>query len=221
MADIDDFIAHPRTFMRDNIVMVNSNCNGFESGERQFTLKKSNGLNGSAPNGQAMDVFSIWPHEGAGPRITAFWCKYAKNGHLGVPLPGRSRTKLMFTYAMDGCTLGVGSRGADGSCMAHHINCAQGGASAKAWGEDAAAEQQRKLQRLIGSSLLTNASFVDPDDYMDASSKPVAIPGGAKISTNTFGRLASGGVWKFYTHQWYTVAGSRMLLRFIGSHRAL
>jgi len=221
MAYIDDFIAHPRTFMRNNIVIVNSTCNDYLSGKRDFTLKKIESMNGVSPEGTNMDVYSLRPHEGVGTIVEAFWCQYKKNAHLGVSLPGDSTAKLMFTFAMDGCTLATGSRTDGGGCMAHHVNCAEAGAAAKAWGEDAAAEQQRKLQRNIASSIVSNGSNVDPDDYMDPEKLPVPIPAGAKISTNTFGRLAQGNVWKFYTHQWYTVQGSRTNLRFIGSHRVI
>jgi hypothetical protein len=173
-------------------------------------------------HGAAMEVYVLKLEQAGSESVQAHWCPYSSNDFLGTTLPGAGGPNMMFTYAMDGCTLVAGSVGHDNSVVVHHVNMSN---SAGALGSGATdgqrAEQQRRMQRNIARSLVNNPSLVDPDDYYDPANAPVPIPHGAKISTVTFGRRSSSGAWKFYTHQWYTVAGDRMTLRFIGTQRVI
>ncbi|MBR0656013.1 hypothetical protein [Plastoroseomonas arctica] len=225
MPDVDDFIAHPRTFMRNNVVMVVGPGQGGPGGVRRFSFTAAGGgtvarnmLNGGAH----MPVFFlVTPSKNTGSPVDAYWCPYEPNNSLGTVLPGAGGPDFMFTYAMDGCTFVAGSVQVDHSVSVHHVNM---GRSANLGPESTAPqrdENQRKMQRNIAKSLVTNPSLVEPDDYYDPNNANVVIPLGAKISTVTFGRRSTSGAWKFYTHQWYTVSGDRTTLNFIGTQRVI
>lgn len=224
MAAVDDFVAHPRTFMRANIVMVIAGDGATVGGNKNFSFTKSGQMAAfnMLDNGKAMDVYTLKLGDGTGTQVSAWWCPFSMNDTLGITLPGAGGPDTMFTYAMDGCTFVAGSVTAGKDVTVHHVNM---GRSAGALGPGAKAEeraeQQRKLQRNIAKSLVTNAKLVDPDDYYEPSKAPVVVPDGAKISTVTFGRRSSGDGWKFYTHQWYTVSGDRMNLKYIGTKRVI
>ena len=225
MPAADELIAHPRTFLRANVMMVSSTtANLTAGGEQSFSLELAGGntaRNMLLPNTPAMPVYVLKPYTGAGTEVKAWWCPFAMNDWKGTTLPGVGGSNMMFTYLMDGCTFAAGSRTGNGSVTVHHINTSNAGVSAAAFGEDVAREQQRKLQRNIAKSLVTGAETIDPDDYYDPAKALVPIPPGAKIATVSFGRRGSGGVWKFYTHQWYTVPGARQSLCFIGTQRVI
>ncbi|WP_137124458.1 hypothetical protein [Roseomonas sp. HF4] len=223
MPAIDDFIAHPRTFMRANVVMVMGTTGG-TGGIKNFSFTKAtqttarNMRNG----GQAMDVYILKLGDNAGQQLNAWWCPYSSNDRLGTTLPGAGGPNMMFTYAMDGCTFVTGSVQGDKTVSVFHVNFSNAaGALGSGASDEAKAEQQRKLQRNVGRSLVTNAAMIDPDDYYEPTRAAVPIPHGAKISTVTFGRRSTQNGWKFYTHQWYTVAGARQTLCFIGTQRAV
>ena len=223
MATARDLIAHPRTFMRNRILMVQGTTGG-TGGLKRFGFDRAVGLTGRnmRNGGAAMEVY-VLKLEGPGSEdVNAFWCPYSSNDFLGTTLPGAGGSNMMFTYAMDGCTFVAGSVGGDNSVVVHHVNMSN---SAGALGREATdgqrSEQQRRLQRNVARSLVENPSLVDPDDYYEPTRAPVPVPQGAKISTVTFGRRSSSGAWKFYTHQWYTVPGDRMVLRFMGTQRVI
>lgn len=219
-----DLIAHPRTFMRSSILMVLGGAGNDVGGQRNFTFRRAVGTVGvnmlacNAP----MEVYSLSLEGDAGDPVSAWWCPFMGNDWLGTTLPGQGGPNMMFTYAMDGCTFAAGSVNAQQDVLVHHVNCANAASSAGSMStEQQRTEQQRKLQRNIARSLVTNAALVDPDDYYDPANAAVPIPQGAKISTVTFGRRSSQDGWKFYTHQWYTVPGDRTTLRFIGTQRVI
>ncbi len=223
MATAAELVAHPRTFMRNHILMVQGSTGG-TGGVKTFSFGPARGLLGSnmRANGAAMEVYVLKLDVAGVETVQAQWCPYSSNAFLGTTLPGAGGPNLMFTYAMDGCTLVAGSVGQDNSVVVHHVNMSNSaGALGSGATDDQRAEQQRRMQRNIARSLVGNPSLVDPDDYYNPAKAPVPIPHGAKISTVTFGRRSSSGAWKFYTHQWYTVAGDRMNLRFIGTQRVI
>lgn len=219
MPDNADLMAHPRTFLRTNILIVTA-AGGGVGGVKNFTLARSNSYTGKnmLVNGNpAMDVFSLRMDGGGGAgAVQAQWCPYTDSAYLGTTLPGAGGPDLMFTFAMDGCTFVAGSVTPTNDVSVHHVNMK---------GETGlgplAQEQQFRLQRNVARSLVTGAQLIDPDDYYDPNTRAAPIPENAKISTVTFGRRSSNGSWKFYTHQYYSVPGNRMELCFIGSQRAI
>lgn len=222
MPAVDDFRNHPRTFMRANVVMVLGETGG-AGGIKSFSFNKSTGLfaQDMLHGGNAMDVYVLRLGDNTGDQVSAYWCPYSANDYLGTTLPGTGGPDLMFTYAMDGCTFAAGSRTLGKDVVVHHVNMSNAAGALKGGTDTEKAEQQRRLQRNVAKSMVTNAVLVDPDEYYEPSRAPIAIPPGAKISTVTFGRRSAREGWKFYTHQWYTVAGDRMNLKFFGTQRVI
>jgi hypothetical protein len=213
MPAIDDFIAHPRTFLRANILIV-FGPDGGTGGVKTASFKKATSTTGRnmLAGGAPMDVYILRVDDTSGTTCQVEWCPYKKDTFQGTTLPGTGGgPKVMFTYGMDGCTFVTGSVTADKSVSVFHVNYASAGG--------VSIEQQRKLQRNIGRSQVTDAKMIDPDDYYEPSKARVPIPGNAKISTVTFGRRSSDSGWKFYTHQYYTVQGDAMTKHFMGTQR--
>ena len=222
MSDLGDFIAHPRTFLRNNVLVVSAGTGG-TGGVKTFqfarvnTLTARNMLQGGEP---AMPVFSLsLGLSKPGENVDAYWCPYSASAALGTTLPGRGGPNMMFTYAMDGCTFVAGSRTPTNDITVHHVNMTP--KTKQNLDLSVAGQQQRKIQRNVAKGLVTNGELIDPDDYYDPTTRQVPVPNNAKISTVTFGRRSSGGAWKFYIHQYYTVPGERTLLRFIGCERCI
>jgi hypothetical protein len=126
---------------------------GTVGGHRTFYFRKADGHTGynMLNNAEEMDVYSLaHTNMGVGDAVDVWWCPYEPDNHHGVTLPGVGGPNVMFTYAMDGCTLVAGSRTADQAVMVHHINL---GSAARLMGAaftaQERAEQQRKIQRGI------------------------------------------------------------------------
>jgi hypothetical protein len=205
MTAVQDLMNHPRTFLRNNILMVLGPTGG-TGGKKpaRLRLTATTGYNALTGGITQMPVYSlsVGRTDGPGDACEVYWCPYDKNAFLGTTLPGvggQGEPNVMFTYGMDGCTFVAGSVTADKTVSVHHVNYASLGASD-------GIDQQRKLQRNVGKSQVTNAQTIDPDDYYEkASFENIVFPPKAKISTITFGRRSSNDGWKFYTHQYYTV----------------
>jgi hypothetical protein len=165
-----------------------------------------------------MPVFSLSLLSGKeGDDVNAFWCPYSSSDALGTTLPGNGGPNIMFTYAMDGCTFVAGSVTSGNDVSVHHVNMTP--QTRQNLDPSVAGQQQRMIQRNVAKGLVTNAKLIDPDDYYNPMTRKAVVPNNAKISTVTFGRRSSSGAWKFYTHQYYTVPGDRMTLRYIGCER--
>lgn len=218
MPAAQDLMDHPRTFLRANVLMV-IGASGGVGGLEDFEIAPSahnTARNMLVDGNPAMPVYTLRPYAGNGDLVRAYWCPFLPGNYLGTTLPGVGGPNIMFTFAMDGCTFVAGSRTDDHSVQVHHVNMAgSSGLGAEA------SEQQYRLQRYVARSMVTGGQLVDPDDYYNPATRRVPIPLGAKISTVTFGRRSSRDGWKFYTHQWYTVAGARMQLCFIGTQRVI
>ncbi len=220
MTDVQDFIAHPRTFLRNNVLMVTAGTGGV-GGEKTFKFSRVNSIvaknmlvNGNPP----MPVFSLSLLAGKqGDDVKAFWCPYSSSDALGTTLPGKGGPNVMFTYAMDGCTFVAGSKTSSNDVKVHHVNMTP--LAQQNLEPSVAGQQQRRIQRNVAKGLVTNAQLIDPDDYYDPTTRKANVPANAKISTVTFGRRSSGGAWKFYTHQYYSVPGDRTTLCYIGCER--
>jgi hypothetical protein len=207
MAAVDDLKDHPRTFLRDNILVVIGPSDNI-GGVRPARLSRSNtqGYN-ALMNNAAMPVYTLNVQPGAhnvGDNLDVYWCPYQGDAHNGTTLPGpgggNNNPNVMFTYGMDGCTFAWGSTTPDKTVQVRHANCPGG--------EDGA-RQQRLMQKQVCRVLLNNARLIDPDDYYDQANFPnIDFPPQLKISTVTFGRRSSNDGWNFYTHQYYTQLGT-------------
>jgi hypothetical protein len=216
---LNQFLLKPQKFMRANIVMVIANV-GSVGGEKTFYFRKSAKVGQNMVNDlERMDVYSLNETNLGGDTkpVNIWWCPYEPNSFHGVTLPGAGGPNIMFTYAMDGCTLAVGSQTPEKAVRVHHINWAKATENMRDASKQERAEQQYTVQRRIARNLMQNPSLVDPEDYYDPAKAIAPVPDGAKISTVTFGRRSSTSGWKFYTHQWYTVQGFREDLKFLGT----
>jgi hypothetical protein len=221
MGDLNDFVSHPRTFLRNNILIVKG-PEGGTGGSKIFKFGPSSSMAGKdmLVNGTpAMRVFVLSLGMAIpGDDVQAYWCPYADSSALGTTLPGVGGPNMMFTFAMDGCTFVAGSKTPSNDITVHHVNMKL--KHAYSLDPSVASQQQRKIQKHVAKGLVgDDAMLIDPDDYYDPTTRQVVIPTNAKISTVTFGRRSSSGAWKFYTHQWYTVPGDRFTLCYIGCER--
>lgn len=136
--DIDSFVAHPRTFMRNCVAGL-----GFQSAagvtgrdikfcgkKMKLTLKQDSAwtvyqsTNQLGELGQVikktMKFYKIVPAASGEPGFDAFYCPYEDDTALGVVVgPGAT---FMFTPLQNGCSLGIGSAGPDGSRLVFHAN---------------------------------------------------------------------------------------------------
>jgi hypothetical protein len=222
MADVDDFVAHPRTFLRHNVLIVSAETGGV-GGVKTFKFTQVNSMtakNMLVSGNPPMRVFSLSLLQGKpGVDVRAYWCPYAGSSALGTTLPGVGGPDMMFTYAMDGCTFVAGSRTTMHDVSVYHVNMTA--QTNQKLDPSVAGQQQRKIQKNVAKGLVTNPQMIDPDDYYDPASRNAPVPPDAKLATVTFGRRASGGEWKFYIHQYYTVPGNRTTLCYIGCERCI
>lgn len=193
MLAVSDFSKNALTFCNDNMLVMGfagfndthvTPADGVEN--FQFKLMPPDRAKGSQL-GRKMPVYQIIPASKPGPgTIRAYWCPYAQNNTLGVMVGGAA--DFMFTATMDGCTLGVGSTNADGSCMVYHANNASFGSATDKTSQGEA--QATTLNLMFGASPHTQYG---PLDYRVEA-------GQYHLSSTTFGvRARDTGKWHFYS----------------------
>lgn len=128
-----------------------------------------------------------------GRTFKAYFCPYAENDTLGTVIG--KKADYMFTTAMDGCTLGIGSANAQGSRMIYHSNLAKLGEGGQASG------QASVISMTLGASL---EAMFQPKDYRYEF-------GVSSLLSTTFG-VRAGNNWNFYA-QTYTVGPANALPR--------
>jgi len=120
--------------------------------------------------------------------IKAYFCPFEANNTLGTFVGAKS--SYFFTTAMDGCTVGIGSAGSDGSRMIYHSNLAKYGEGGQA------TAQAETLKLVLGASL---EKLYEPADYR----KELGVD---SLLSTTFG-IRAANAWKFYS-QTYTTSPS-------------
>lgn len=155
MLAVTDFIKNPLTFLNNNILVI-----GFDafspnhvtpsSGVELFKfvqLPKNRALGSQL--GESKPVYQLIPTNKADPgTLEAYWCPYKQNDTLGIVLGHEA--DFMFTATMDGCTLGLGSQGADGSTLVYHSNLANMGSANNPHAQGEA--QRTTLNMMYGAS---------------------------------------------------------------------
>ncbi|MBL0940847.1 MAG: hypothetical protein IBJ03_18290 [Gemmatimonadaceae bacterium] len=137
-ADIDSFIAHPRTFMRNCVAELGfQSAPGVSGGDikvcgknMKMTLKQDPGWTVYQSTNQldelgqvikkTMKFYKIVPATGTEPSFDAYYCPYEDDTSLGVVVGPHAN--FMFTPLQNGCSLGIGSAGPDGSRLVFHAN---------------------------------------------------------------------------------------------------
>jgi hypothetical protein len=128
-----------------------------------------------------------------GRTFKAYFCPFAENDTLGTMIA--KKADYLFTTAMDGCTLGIGSANSQGSRMIYHSNLAKLGEGGQASG------QASVISMTLGASLQV---LFEPKDYRYEY-------GVSSLLSTTFG-VRSGGSWNFYA-QTYTIGPATTLPR--------
>ena len=214
MSDANDpvasFTAHPRTFMRTNIIVVGGITAEQVTGQI-FTTPQEIYMLGQSPklrlglvelNGEQIDnkpggkVYGLYVCSSPSQKgFEAFFCPYKQDKAFFVQLSSSAR--FMFTATMDGCTFGVGSQSGGGSANVGHVNF---GKVALDWGPEQGPGRQIGAQlNVVDDRLGANSLKIQPPDYRG--------PQGDTCST-TVGRLGSDGMWHFYTLR-YRKSGAR------------
>jgi hypothetical protein len=129
MASVATFLGNPMQFFRDNIVLVSYTATTNEPTTYDMGMEDGwcaapgldLGWTGVGPDSRPKKIVTILNAASANPpKFKAYWCPYQggafKHAFLGAD------ANYMFTAKMDGCTFGVGSALADGSCMVVHAN---------------------------------------------------------------------------------------------------
>ncbi len=210
---VDSFTAHPRTFMRTNIILVGGitaeQATGmiFTTPQEIYMLGQSPKLRlglvelggdqiDNKPGGKVYGLYACSSPDQKG--FEAFFCPYKQDKAFFVQLSSTAR--FMFTATMDGCTFGVGSQSGGGNANVGHVNF---GKVALDWGPEQGPERQIKTQlNVVNDRLGSTSKKIQPEDYRGAQ--------GDTYST-TVGRLASDGMWHFYTLRYQKTGAHRYL----------
>ena len=195
--------ADPVDFMENNIVVVN-----FEGAPRNTDDRPLNLVMYSLATdrvigkrlGEVLPVYFVTEASmllfspgatAAGPAFPAYFCPYRKDDTLGTVISNKA--DLMFTAAMDGCSLGIGSQTSNGSRMIYHSNTAQLGSTSNPHAQGEA--QSTTLNFMFGSSGVDQ--IWGPGNYRFEMGQGV-------LRSTTFGmRNTNSGDWNFYS-QIYT-----------------
>lgn len=188
----DEFVAGPPAiFARDNLIIPAHTA--AKSGELHLKIMRGQGNCANKNNKVCYFVESSDPTE---PRIKVVWCGYAKNKQKVAMIGSKVASPgYFFTFEMDGCTIGLGSRGPDGTLMVSHCNMV--GAAEKAFstgGKEASRPVQRGAQIAALGGLFGqgNFSYIGPSHYQD-------VGGDSDFHSTTFGIREDTGRWRMHT----------------------
>lgn len=133
--------------------------------------------------------------------LAIWWLPYQLNA-VRIGTLSNAAT-YMFTAAMNGCSLGFGSQGGDGTCLVSHVNYAIGGEGGR---ENQRAEQHTQLRGVFGNDPF---SVVHPDAYQDTGS------GAFTQQATNFGKNVNG-IWQFHSHTWMEIGGLKSVVLHCG-----
>jgi hypothetical protein len=203
------FLADPLTFMQSNLLIVNFEGAPRDTGDAPLDLV----LYSLPPTrvigkklGVPLGVYFIAEASmlryspgavAAGPSFKAYFCPYRKDDTLGTVISNKA--DLMFTAAMDGCSLGIGSAGPSGSRLIYHANTASLGSESDPKAQGAA--QNTTLKLMFGGTGIDR--IWGPENYRFEM-------GQGSLRSTSFGVRSTGsGVWNFYS-QVYTLGETPM-----------
>jgi len=204
MTATQDLVAHPRAFLRHNMLMlgvgamnpapeqlrpdgtmrlklvdVGDGYNLTRVRNRKGIPKLLNWINGTEQT-KATNFYSVNPALATDPEtFFAYVCPYAQDQSLSKQLGDAA--SLMFTAEMSGCSFGIGIPGPNGSVLVMHSN-----ESLLATRESTAPQALGQLQRLTEGGatnkmlLPENYRRVDDDNFIDHRATTVGIRKGRK-----------------------------------------
>lgn len=227
-SDIDAFIRHPRTFMKDCVAELGFQGAKLKSGAYadqgdieacgalvDLTFKQDPGWTVYQSTKQLDDLgqvikrtlkfFKIVRSVPGEPSFKAFYCPYVDGGCLGVTVGPAAN--FMFTPLQNGCTLGIGSAAPDGSRLVFHANA------------------RNVANNVIGQRAQLNTAFGGAGiaRMWEKTSYMSDMPGLAHLTTyqlnaTSFGVRSKTGNWHFYSQIHEKVPGpNKIYLRGVKS----
>lgn len=210
MSDETDFAADPIAFMNKH-VFVPMFPNPWETGGgaqtsqsgplavRVVPMEGARVMNPPQPGSKvfhmSLDVGGLAPNA----VLDIYWLPYKADEFRWGVLTNQSR--YMFTAAMNGCTLGIGSQTGDGTCLITHANSKAVGSSQGPAAQGTA--QRGQVAGFFGG--LGGYNLLEPQGYRRDTG------GDLSWSACNFGTL-NGPNWTFWTHKYRQrsdVPGSR------------
>jgi hypothetical protein len=199
MTAVDQFKADPLTFLQGNLLLVpftdiaKDRMDDAPIDMVFYSLPQKDAI--ASKLGTALGLYFL-TRKGAvynnqavvDGEIKAYFCPFEANNTLGTFVG--TNANYFFTTAMDGCTFGIGSAGADGSRMVYHSNLAKFGEGGQA------TAQADTLKFVFGTSL---EKLYEPQDYR----KEYGVD---SLLSTTFG-IRANAAWNFYS-QTYTTSPS-------------
>jgi len=171
------FARYPLDFMKQTLVRAPS-CQSLLYGRPMRLTLLHDPMATAQLQGKPVKVYSLRKAEEGDPYFVSYICDYQKS-EISYQVLSRE-ADFCFTFAMDGCTFGVGSRTPDGEVLVSH-----GNAAGLTEGGTTQAERQRNFaSELHGGSV---AQILEPGTYR---------PSGERVAT-TFGVRLNGN-WSFY-----------------------
>jgi hypothetical protein len=208
MTDQQDFVADPKAFM-DQHILIPMFPPPPQAGQRVFELIAEGGeidvcviqLPGSSvqnPPTPASKVFQFSMDHGnlgADSILKIHWLPYtADEFRVGIL---RSADRYMFTAAMNGCSLGFGSQVGDGGCLVTHAN-------ARTLGREQGLGAQRRQQR---ADIKTFFQDIEKFKVLEPHRYRVDGAGVGDWSACNFG-ISDGRKWRFWTSLYKRVGTS-------------
>jgi hypothetical protein len=202
-------LSDPPAFMRNNIVIVNFEGAAHDTEDKPldlvlYSLPTSRVIGKKL--GTALNIYFVAEADmlrfspgatAAGPSFKGYFCPYRQNDTLGTMISNKAN--VMFTAAMDGCSLAIGSETAGGGRMVYHANTASLGSQKDPHAQGAAQETTLKL--MYGGSGIDR--IWAPKDYRFEMGQGI-------LRSTSFGVRDTGtGAWHFYS-QVYTLGESPM-----------
>jgi hypothetical protein len=215
---IEDFVAHPRTFLQNNVLRVLFQLAPTPGHIRQFKFEAKPYTATRLSDNTQVPCYSLMPVLGQERTILlrnapsanrdfldAYWCPYDDDAMHSIVVDGAAN--FMFTSNMDGCSFGVGSQTPTGARRVAHVNLRSQGPSSHA--------AQRGTLTVGG----LDRHMVDPDAYMSSPLQPTAIYGEIKATTIGIRNRATGH-WSFYYQHYRLIGGQINQVVLLGFHGA-
>jgi len=204
MTAISDFVAHPRTFLRNNALRVLFQMPANATNIRQFKFELKNYTATKLADNTQVPCYLLVPVMGQeltilqrnGPSLNrdylnAYWCPYDPGTMHAITVDNGA--DFMFTTNMDGCSFGVGCQAVGGARRVAHINLA-------------GMPNSHNVQNATLGLQQLNRHLVNPDTYMQSPLAPGAIYGEIKLTTIGI-RNTGTGHWSFWYQQYRLLGG--------------
>jgi len=200
MTDQTDFVANPIAFMNQHVLIPMfpppweaGGANAPTASGRLtvcvIPVPNARVLNPPQPGSGVFQFSAETGGLAANTTLDIYWLPYKPdNFRSGM---ATSADRYLFTAAMNGCTLGIGSQSGDGSCLITHANNRAVGTA-----QGPAAQAAAQLQQ-IGGVFAGSAGYsvLTPQGYRQDSG------GDLSWSATNFG-VSNGANWVFHTHKY-------------------